>query len=418
MENKFPEGFLWGSATSSYQVEGGIDNNDWSEAAATPSGKLVFQGRSAVQEPKRVDVLTPAYSKNPIIRSAVVEGLVPIAGRACDSYNRFEEDFDIAKTLDQNAHRLSIEWARIEPEEGKFDEKEIEHYKKVLNALRGRGIEPFVTIWHFTLPIWFSKMGGFENVKSPEIFSRYCEKIVEALGDRVKYWVTINEPMVYASNGYRKGQWPPFQKNIFRFMKVVNNLVMSHNLAYDKIKNVDPSAQIGIAKNNINFESNWNPFNRLLSSFLNFFWNFRFLNKISQDFIGLNYYFHKKFGDRERHQKSDTDWDVYPKGIFDLLVDLKKYKKPVYITENGIADRQDKIRSSFIRNHLKYVIESISKGVDVRGYFYWSLLDNYEWKYGFDQKFGLVEVNFDTMERKIRSSAFEYARICRENSLI
>ncbi|MGD0977172.1 MAG: glycoside hydrolase family 1 protein [Minisyncoccia bacterium] len=413
-ELKFPNGFLWGTATSSYQIEGGINNCDWAQANRGPSTSSGHQ--------------------------------IPDAGRACDSYNKYEEDFDIAKSLGQNAHRFSIEWARIEPEEGKFDEKEIEHYKKVLDALRtrphtqdlsvgGTGLEPFVTLWHFTLPVWFAKMGGFENPKSPEIFSRYCEFVVGKMGDRVhpvksgeagaaerqfnrvKFWVTINEPMVYASNGYRKGQWPPFEKNIFRFMKVIKNLIMSHNLAYDKIKNIDPSAQIGIAKNNINFEANWNPINRLLSSFLNFFWNRRFLNKISQDFIGLNYYFHKKFGDRAKYPKSDMGWDIYPKGIYNLLMELKKYGKPVYITENGLADKEDKQRADFIREHLKWVSRAIRDGSDCRGYFYWSLLDNFEWAEGYKQKFGLVEINFETMERKIRNSAWEFAKICKNNEI-
>lgn len=398
---RFPKGFLWGSATSAYQVEGGIENNDWAQAAHA--------------------------------------GRMPAAGLATDHYNRYEEDFDIAKSLGQNTHRFSIEWARVEPGEGRFDDGAIEHYRKVLLALRERGLEPFVTLWHFTLPVWFARMGGFENKKAPFYFARYCEYVVKRLarpsfststqaegmsknlgGDgRVRFWITINEPMIYASQGYFRGKWPPFKKNIFKFIKVVDNLATSHNIAYQKIKAVQPSTQIGIAKNQINFEANNNPANRLLVKFLILFWNHRFLAKIckSLDFIGVNYYFHKKFGDKNKYEKSDLSRDIYPKGIYNVLMELKRYHKPIYITENGIADAADTKRARFIKDHLYWIYRAIHDGVDIRGYFYWSLLDNFEWDKGFEPRFGLVEMNYETMERKIRPSAYEYQQICKSNSL-
>ena len=380
-EFKFPDGFLWGSATSSYQVEGGIENNDWAEAARN--------------------------------------GKVPAAGRACDHYNRYEEDFDIARSLGQNAHRFSIEWARVEPEEGKFDEGAIEHYRKVLMALKERGLEPFVTLWHFTLPLWFSRMGGFENKKAPFYFARYCEYVVSKLGGESRFWITINEPMIYVGQGYGRGIWPPFKKgNFIKLFKVAGNLITSHNVAYEKIKKVDSNLQIGIAKNNINFEANNNPINRLVSRLSIWFWNHRFLKKIKQDFIGVNYYFHKKFGESSKYEKSDLDWDIYPKGIYNTLMELKRYHRPVYITENGIADAADTRRDKYIQDHLRWVGRAIHDGIDVRGYFYWSLLDNFEWAHGFEPRFGLVEMNYDTMERKVRASAYEYKKICESNSLI
>lgn len=404
-EMKFPEGFFWGSATSAYQVEGGIKNNDWAEAAR--------------------------------------RGMVPPAGRACDHYNRHEEDFDIAKSLGQNAYRFSIEWARIEPEEGKFDKIEIEHYRKVLKALRERGIEPFVTLWHFTLPVWFARMGGFENPESPKIFSRYCEYVVKNLGqgsgvhpvksgeadakqfDGVRFWITINEPSIFALMGFLNGVGPPFKKwfrpfSLFRYLQTLENLAVSHNVVYQRIKTINPGFQIGVATQNMNFESNRNPFNRLLAKFsIWLFWNHRFLQKIQkyQDFIGLNYYIHKRFGDKAVYDKSDRGWDIYPKGIYNVLMELKRHHKPVYITENGIADAKDTKRAKFIKEHLYWVKRAIDDKVDVRGYFYWSLLDVFEWEYGFESKFGLVEVDFKTMERTIRPSAYEYKKICEANSL-
>jgi beta-glucosidase len=378
-KSKFPMGFLWGAATASYQVEGGIENVDWAEAAR--------------------------------------EGKVPVCGKATDHYNRYESDFDIAKSLGHNAHRFSIEWARIEPEEGKFDEDEIEHYRKVIRALKERGLEPFVTLWHFTLPTWFTKKGGFQNKNAPEIFARYCEYVVSKLGNEAKYWMTINEPLVWSSGGYLKGNWPPFKKNFFSFLSINRALIKSHCLAYSKIKKINATIQVGIAKHNIYFSSNSMPWNILAKKISNWYWNEYFLNRIStsQDFIGLNHYFYKKFGGNEKLPKSDMGWDIFPEAIFQCLVCLKKYNKPIYVTENGIADRADIKRASFICDYLKFVKLAIKYGVDVRGYFYWSLLDNYEWSYGFTKRFGLVEVNYDTLERKVRPSALIYKEITDSN---
>jgi len=380
-ELKFPDNFYWGTGTAAFQVEGNTENNDWAEGA-----KL---------------------------------GKLPVIGRACDSYNRYNEDFDIAKSLGQNAHRFSIEWSRIEPEEGKFNDEEIEHYRKVIRALKERGLEPFVTLWHFTLPTWFYKMGGFENPKSPKIFARYCEHVLERLGDEAKFWVTINEPMVYVGFGYGSGLFPPFKKNVFALLRVMSNLVTSHNIIYGNLKKLNKNIEIGIAFSMVDYISNRNPINVLKAKISEYFGNLRFLNKTikSLDFIGLNYYIPKQFGSGLKLERSDMDWEIYPKGICDLLLGLKKYTKPVFVTENGIADAGDEKRTKFIKDHLYWVAQAINKGVDVRGYLYWSLLDNYELHRGYKYRFGLVEMNYETMERHIRPSAYEYKQICETNSL-
>ncbi|MBI2677123.1 MAG: glycoside hydrolase family 1 protein [Candidatus Yanofskybacteria bacterium] len=410
MVKNFPKNFLWGSATSSYQVEGGIENNDWASCC----------------DPKLQWASLQNFAMMPIV------GGVPCAGRATDHYNLYEKDFDIAKKLNHNAHRFSIEWSRIEPEEGKFDEKEIEHYRKVLQALRDRGIEPFVTLWHFTLPTWFAKIGGFENPKAPEIFARYCGFVVGRLaasakamasqeGTGAKFWMTINEPMVYASKSYLKGVWPPFKRNFFAFKKVIKTLISSHLASHNMIKKINPELQVGIAKNNIYTKTNWNPLNQIICQTFNWFWNLRFLNAITgfQDFIGLNYYHHFAPGIKEDLEKTEyMNWEIYPKGIYHLLRDLKRYNLPIYITENGLADAKDTKREKFIKDHLRWVWQAIQDGVDVRGYFYWSLLDNFEWTDGFGPRFGLVEIDYETMERKIRPSAWEYAEICKNNQIV
>lgn len=365
----FPKNFYWGAATSSHQVEGG-NRNDWEE-------------------------------------------FMP-AGKACDHYNRYEEDFDIAKQLGHNAHRFSIEWSRIEPEEGKFDEKEIKHYQKVIDALRKRGIEPFVTLWHWTLPLWIRDIGGWENKKTVDYFLRYVDKILSAQGGlkSVQYFITLNEPEIFASNSYLKGVWPPQNKCLRSYFKVFRNLIEAHRRAYKIIKENNPEAKTGIAKNNIYFEG------RALF-LIDWWWNGYFLNKIKnyQDFIGLNYYFHRCFPKNKNEIISDLGWEIYPEGIYHVLKDLKKYGLPVYITENGVADAQDEKREKFIKEHLYWVHRAIQEGVDVYGYFYWSLLDNFEWDKGFWPRFGLVEVDYKTMERKIRPSALEYKKIIEANAV-
>ncbi len=379
---RFPEKFLWGASTAAYQVEGGIENCDWAKAAR--------------------------------------EGGVPPCGAACDHYNRYETDFDIAQKLGHNGHRISIEWARIEPTEGEFDMAEVTHYKNVIKAIRARGLEPFVTLWHFTLPIWFSEDRGFENPKSVERFKKYCEFVAREILTDVTFIQTINEPLVWAGNGYVRGVWAPFKKSYLAHRKVLHNLVKAHRSAYRAIKSVREDFLISIAKNNMFFTTQGaNPFNKIRAEISCYFWNRRFLDKIVNelDFIGLNFYKTHFYGSKPVLLKSDMGWDIYPEGMFHLLKELDRYKKPIYITENGIADTKDVQRKKYIVDHLVQIHRAIADGVDVRGYFHWSLLDNYEWAEGFTQRFGLIEIDFVTQERRIRPSALAYKQICETNAL-
>lgn len=385
MTFEFPKGFLWGSATASYQVEGGIENNDWALAAR--------------------------------------EGIVPACGRGCDHAHLFEQDFDIVQGLGQNAHRFSIEWSRVEPEEGKFNAEAIEYYKTVLRALDRRGITPFVTLWHFTLPIWLSRRGGFAHRDTPAVFARYCAQVARELGKEFPrlHLITINEPMVFATKGYMEGSWAPFKKKrLFTYLKVIHNLIRGHRAAYDEIKKVCPQALIGIAKNNMYFHAtSENPLNKLAAFVMTRLWNRYFLDKIAdtQDFIGVNYYMHKPFGPRDESlPKNDMGWDIFPDGLYHVLMELKPYRTPIYITENGLADSADKQRKQFIVTHLDAAHRAISDGVDLRGYFYWSLMDNYEWAHGFGPRFGLVEISYNTLERHVRPSASVYKEICETNA--
>ncbi len=403
---QFPKNFYWGAAAASYQVEGGIENTDWAKAAR--------------------------------------EGRVPPCGRACDHYHRYEADFDLAKELGHNAHRLSVEWARIEPEEGKFDEAAIEHYREVLRALRARGLEPFITIWHFTLPLWFSERGGFENKDSIEIFARYCAYVVDQLGDLCVNFSTINEPSVYGSNGWLRGSWPPFKrfaatdlvaitnsgrtfeskankgiKPLFTWMRVMKNLARANNAAYREIKKVRPETNINFVHHVIVFDSNWNPFNKLKAYIANSQWTHKFMKRTAghYDSIGLNYYFYTKFGDKREWRKTDMDWNFAPERIYDALMMLKRYQKPIYVSEAGIADAADSGRAEYITRQVEGTWRALKDGVDVRSHIYWSLLDNYEWALGFDKRFGLIKIDYDTLERKVRPSAYVYKKIIADNGL-
>lgn len=406
-ETRFPENFYWGAATASYQVEGGIENTDWAKAAR--------------------------------------EGRVPPCGRACDHYHRYEADFDLAKELGHNAHRFSVEWARIEPEEGEFNEEAIEHYREVLRALRARGIEPFVTIWHFTLPLWFSETGGFERQDAPQIFARYCARVVERLGDLCRNFSTINEPSVYASNGWLRGSWPPFKRfaltdlvaitnsgrtfeskadkgirPLFTWARVLKNLARSHNAAYDAIKRMRPDTNINFVHHVIVFDANWNPLNQLKAYVANRLWTHRFMRYTNghYDSIGLNYYFYTQFGDTRKWRKTDMDWNFAPEHIYDALMMLKRYQKPIFISEAGLADADDNDRAEYITKQVEGTARALRDGVDVRSHIYWSLLDNYEWALGFEKRFGLIEINYETLERRVRPSAYVYKKVIERNGLL
>lgn len=405
--------FFWGAATSAHQVEG-ENKNDWTEWEKKNATRLAEKAKQ-----------NPPKGGWPVFLSVgIASPLNPenyLSGPACDHYNRYEEDFEMAKSLGHNAHRFSIEWSRIEPEKGKFDENEVEHYRKVVKALRARGIEPFVTLWHWPLPLWAARMGGWKKRKMARYFARYTEHIVRALGNEITYWITLNEPEIYAKNSYFAGVWPPQKHSIFAYFRVLRNLGRGHRHAYYIIKKINPNAMVGIAKNNIYFDAApKNIVNLALKSIADRWWNRHFLDKIkgAQDFIGLNFYFrnriHYGFGKNENKTVSDMGRELYPEGIYHVLKDLARYRLPIVITENGVADARDVYRAQFIKETITHILRAKKEGVDVRGYFHWSLLDNFEWNKGFWPRFGLIEMNYRTMERKIRPSAYEYERIIEE----
>jgi beta-glucosidase len=404
---KFPEGFLWGAATSAYQVEGDNSNSDWWEWE-------------------------------------IITGQKDRSGKACCHYELFEHDFDIVKGLHHNAHRLSIEWARIQPQEHTFSDLELAHYLQVILALKERNIEPVVTLHHFTNPIWFSRLGGWENKASAGYFLRYCNKVVETLGKHVRFWVTINEPMVLISHGYIMGQWPPQKKSFLKAWVATGNMVDAHVEAYRFIhsyykRNNLGQPRVSIAHNMMAFvASPVNLKNNIASKLRQQWFNLAILDKLirrkSLDYIGVNYYTRsvvdvggwslRNFSlDTSRKPekplpKNTMGWDIYPQGLYSLLTGIKKYNLPVFILENGICTLDDGQRWDYIRDHLTQLHRAINSGVNVLGYLYWSLLDNFEWDKGFGPRFGIVEMDYANFKRTVRESAKKYSEVCRTGTLI
>lgn len=398
----FPNGFLWGSATSAHQVEGWNDNSDWWE----------WEHRAGT----------------------IADG--QLSGRSADHYHRYATDFDIAQDLGQNIHRLSIEWSRIEPSVGQFDTEQIEHYKQVLINLKERGMQTMVTLHHFTNPKWFTKAGGFEKRKNVDLFLRYVKRVVPELQHLVDYWITINEPNVYVLMGYLLGAWPPGKINKRLAWRVYRHMALAHKRAYHMIHDQVRASEVmvGYANHMISFapENNHSLIEWGAVRFMDWIWNHLFIERTkgTHDFLGMNYYVHRRLrrsrltnirdlvdGVDEGREQSDLDWEIFPPGLHEALLDMHEYKLPIFITENGISTLNDDRRSRYIVSYLKELYHAMQSGVDVRGYLYWSLLDNFEWDKGFKARFGLVEVDFASLERRVRSSAYVYKRICQENAI-
>jgi beta-glucosidase len=397
----FPEGFLWGTSTSAYQVEG--DNvNDWSEWEK--EGKRMLKLMKKKNNPDDF-----------------------ICGTACDSYNRYEEDLDLANKLNNNTIRFGMEWSRVEQKKDIWNVDEIKHYREMLRAAKQKGFKTVFTLWHWTLPTWLANSGGLVSKDFEKRFTRYVEMVIGELGGDIDYWVTLNEPMIAALNAYISKRWPPNKRNIFKYRRAVKNLVKVHKLSYKMIHERFPDARVGYSNltNYIEPKHKWLITDILIAKLFDLMWNKWFINKTIDhvDYIGMSYYFHDRivsyppFVKNANKQKTDMGWEIYPEGIYHVLKQLAKYDKPIMILENGLADEQDKYRADFIKDHLRYVHQAISEGVEVLGYFHWSLLDNFEWDLGYAPKFGLYAVDRKTFVRTARPSAAVYAKICGENGV-
>ncbi len=413
---KFPRDFLWGVASAAHQVEGDCNNNNWSawEQARDAHG-------------------------NPRIKHAQA------AGKACEHWTRFREDIRLLQELGVKAYRFSMEWSKIEPVEGQIDSSALRHYHEVCDALLAAGIKPVVTLHHFTHPLWFEQKGAFEREENIPAFVRFCELLFREFHEQVNMWCTINEPEVFASQGYFLGVFPPGKQDPRLTAEVLKNLLLAHVQVYERLKKLPggEQAQIGIVKNIMQFDParRWHPLDWLLAHKFNALFTASILDFLrdgdfdfsmpglanlhyrdlratrSLDFIGLNYYSHLhvqfnwsmkeffKFTFPEDATMTDMPYTIYPEGFYRALQEVRQLEVPIYVTENGIADAKDDRRALFISRYLYALHRAMQDGADVRGYFYWSLMDNFEWAEGYDMKFGLYEVDFNTQARRLREGA-------------
>ncbi|MCZ2127857.1 MAG: family 1 glycosylhydrolase [Anaerolineales bacterium] len=415
----FPKGFLWGTATSSHQVEGGNLNNNWSRWEA--DGRT--NGSAAV--------------------AADWQG------------GRWREDFDRAAEGGQNAHRFSIEWSRVQPTPDAWDEDAIEKYRAMLRGLRERGLTALVTLHHFTDPLWLSERGGWENDEVVALFEKYVRKMVDALKGYVTLWVTINEPNVYALNGYVTGEFPPGKTDVKLAMRVLANMVRGHAAAYRAIHELQPEARVGYA---LHFRpmvarSRWSPLDQWMRKIRYEGVNMGFPTAISdgvmktpvgnfnvpeakgtQDYLGLNYYSTdtvwfdlSKASQLFTNAGYPKDADLsatgmianLPQGLYDSIHWIvKTYPKlPILITENGVEDFDDHLRPRYLAQHVHQVWRAVNFNFPVKGYFHWSLADNFEWERGWTQRFGLWGLDVETQKRIRRPSADLYEAVCKENGI-
>jgi beta-glucosidase len=420
----FPDRFLWGTATAAHQVEGNNSNNDWSLFEQQP-GAIWHNDRSGI---------------------------------ACDWWQNAEQDFDLMAEMGHNTHRLSVEWSRIEPEEGAFDSRAVRRYREMLEGLRSRDIEPMVTLFHFTTPLWLAHKGGWSNPAAIEYFRRFVSHAVDQLGDLVTLWCTINEPNVYAALGYGLGEHAPGERSFLLYSRVLRNLLQAHAAAYRVIHALRGDAQVGLVKNVQIFEplDLTHRASGTLSRLMDYMFNTLTLSAVadgrlqiplspglsahgplidSVDFWGLNYYNRQRVSLSNRDggrlsvlqptpgaQISDfgrngTYGEIYPAGLYRALARLKRFQKPIYITENGLPDRDDDLRPAFLLSHLAQVQRAIREGVDVRGYYHWTFTDNFEWAEGWALRFGLVALDPQTQIRTPRLSAKLYAEIASQNAI-
>lgn len=421
---EFPKGFLWGVSTAAHQVEGGNENNNWFEWEK--------QGRIHTGDK---------------------------AGLACDWWRNAEQDFDRAKQLEMNALRISVEWSRIEPREGVFDEKALLRYRELVLALKARGLRPFLCLHHFTNPTWFERQGAWTADNAVFLFERFTERVAEALADVCSDWVTFNEPNVYTSMGYVLGEFPPGKRGDFvSTVKVMLAMLRAHAAAYRVLHRQRSDVQVGFTVNLQRFapENPKSLADRITTRFFEDAFNGSFVHgletgvlgpvramwrtvgeaKGTYDFAGFNHYGWMNVAfDRKRpadgYVRLETPPGMRvgdpgiratyggfdPNGLALIAEELSRMGKPIYVLEHGIPDKADKLRPWLIARAAAAMHQVIKKGVDLRGYFHWTLVDNFEWAQGWGLRFGLIELDPVTQVRTPRRSAELFAAIAKHNAL-
>ncbi len=415
----FKQDFKWCVATAAHQIEGNNIHSDWWKWEKLPE-KIKNSDRS---------------------------------GLACDHLNRVDRDIQLMTNLGIDTYRFSISWSRIQPKENSFNEDAIIHYKREINRLLQNGITPIITLHHFVSPQWFTQSGGWARANSVDLFMAFVHKIYSEFGQKISWWTTINEPMVFLAGGYIDGVIPPGKKG-FNFKQPLLNLLKAHAKVYEflhkKAKEEKRIIHVGLAHHIRFLEAyrSWNPIDIVVAKIANYIFNYLLPESLatgrlklwipfildideeipglknSQDYIGLNYYTRELLEvsildgkvNRKFHTDkilSDLNWEHYPQGMDIIVRDYAKLfpQIPFLITENGIADAEDKYRTKFIDDHLQQMEILEKEGFEFLGYCYWSLMDNFEWIEGFEPRFGLYHTNYTTQERTLRKSGQHFSKI-------
>ncbi|MNR91778.1 Beta-glucosidase A [compost metagenome] len=405
-DQAFPSGFLWGVATAGYQYEGGDSTSQW--AAWERSGR----GKHRI-------------------------------GQATDHWNRWEEDLDLAKDLGLNAFRLSIEWARIEPERGRIDPEAVRHYHQVIDGLRARGMEPIVTLVHFAYPAWLDRPlsggdGGWESDETVTEFRRYAAWAAQEFGPKVRWWITLNEPNTAGLTGYVAGVHPPGKRNPFAYAQVMERMAKAHQAGFDALHAHDPDAQVSINPFIFHRRQTSPKYETQASTDLN---DFSLLDRLAPvsdpdgtprsktekrylDYVAFDYYYALGIWDVTKIG-TFWEWPIYPEGMYEVSKKLyERYRLPLFVAENGFATEADNPRKdgwnreAFLVNHLAQLRKAMAEGVPVLGYMHWSLSDNYEWG-TYTPKFGLYGIDRRDPElRRFKTGGAEvYRQIASSNRL-
>ena len=395
----FPDDFFWGSATAAHQVEGGNTNSDWWQWEHTPGSTTV--------EP---------------------------SGDGIDHWHRYDDDFALLAALGQNAHRLSLEWSRIEPAEGEFSRATLDHYARVLERLAHHGLTAFATLYHFTLPQWFAARGGWLADDALDVFGRYVEKVAHTLGDLIPYACTINEPQIVALQGYWRGSFPPGRRNMEEALRVNSILAAAHRTATASLRSGSGRPKIGtclqlpcIEALRADSADDIAAADIARTAMVDFHIDDLRRGGDVGDFVGLQYYTRIQVDSTSpgfiaapagEAETTQMGWEVYPEGFGRMLRRVAEAGLPIVVTENGIATADDSQRIRFLAAHLRQLKQAMDAGVDVRGYLYWSSFDNFEWAHGYGPTFGLIAIDRDDHYRRVvRPSAVAYGTVARSGSL-
>ena len=390
-----------GVATAATQIEGGNADTNWHHWADEPGH--------------------------------IADGSTP--RRAADHWNRVTEDVALLHELGVKHYRMGLEWARIEPTPGEFDESALEHYVDELTQLADAGITPLVTLHHFNNPWWFEQDGAFLQHDSLEVFDQYVRRVVKRLSPLVRDWITINEPNVYATKSYQEGGWPPGGTSLQQTVRVMQHLAQAHIAAYKAIHTIREDARVGVAMHLRVFRpaNRLNPANQAAARLAPYLFQDALMQAMSfgfflpplhqplgvsvhryYDFQGINYYSRSTVtgladGVAVGVPVNDMGWEIYPEGLAEVIRQVNhSYPGPVFITENGTPDAADAFRPLFIYDHLKAAVQS---GAPVKRFYHWCFTDNWEWADGEGPRFGLVALDYETQKRTPRESARLYADI-------